>query len=78
MFRQYRVILRQPVINTLRSYTSISNADTKLLYSQDLHSKWFAYKSFQSKPSTRLSFLRYVLHSLTISNHMDLGRRNKF
>jgi len=26
MFRHYRVILRQPVINTLPSYTSISNA----------------------------------------------------
>jgi hypothetical protein len=26
MFRHYRVILRQPVINTLRSHTSISNA----------------------------------------------------
>jgi hypothetical protein len=25
MFRHYRVILRQPVINTLPSYTSISN-----------------------------------------------------
>ena len=26
MFRHYRLILRQPVINTLSSYTSISNA----------------------------------------------------
>jgi len=26
MFRHYRVILREPVINTLPSYTSISNA----------------------------------------------------
>jgi len=26
MFRHYRVILRQPAINTLPSYTSISNA----------------------------------------------------
>jgi len=26
MFRHYRVILRQPVINTLPSYTSVSNA----------------------------------------------------
>jgi len=26
MFRHYRVILRQPVINTLPSYSSISNA----------------------------------------------------
>jgi hypothetical protein len=26
MFRHYRVILRQPVINTLPSYTSLSNA----------------------------------------------------
>jgi len=26
MFRHYRVILRQPVINTVPSYTSISNA----------------------------------------------------
>ena len=26
MFRHYRVILRQPVINTLPSYTMISNA----------------------------------------------------
>ena len=26
MFRHYRAILRQPVINTLRSYTSMSNA----------------------------------------------------
>jgi len=26
MFRQYHVIFREPVINTLPSYTSISNA----------------------------------------------------
>jgi len=37
MFRQYRVILRELVTNTLPSYTSISNAAVrKTVYNQDV------------------------------------------
>ena len=44
MFRHYRVILSELVINVLPSYTSISNADVKHLncelYYQQLHLKY--------------------------------------
>jgi len=43
MFRHYRVILRQPAINTLPSYTSISNAAVgNTVYNQDVSQRFYA------------------------------------
>jgi hypothetical protein len=58
MFRHYRVILRQPVINTLPSYTSISNAavgNTILYNDQQMH--------------TIISQIIALLHVSTLSCH---------
>jgi hypothetical protein len=43
MFRHYRVILRQPVINPLPSYTSISNAAAgNTIYNYDVSRRFYA------------------------------------
>jgi len=43
MFRHYRVILRELVINTLPSYTSISNAAVgNTVYSYDVSHSYYA------------------------------------
>jgi hypothetical protein len=42
MFRHYRVILRALVINTLPSYTSISNAAVgNIIYNQDVSQRLY-------------------------------------
>ena len=42
MFRHYRVILRQPVIKTLPSYTGISNAAVgNTVYTQDVSYRFY-------------------------------------
>ena len=61
MFRHYRVILREPVINVLPSYTSISNA----VYNSDVSHRFYAISHYcLFRGFIMLIFQRLQYHNL--------------
>jgi hypothetical protein len=60
MFRHYRVFLRELVINTLPSYTSISNAAVgNTIYNEDVSHRFYAsYANNRGPTGTNLQELQ--------------------
>ena len=78
MFRHYRVNLRQLVINTLPSYTSISSAAVgNTVYKCDVSQRFFCFVLWTNK-CTIISQVTRLLHVSTLSYHpQGACKRNK-